>query len=640
VRSFSFSQWLTESGSAGLKASASQGYQRIAWVYACVNIIATTAASASLYFYKGIEQEARNRITDPNHPVNQLFLSPKEPEIPSLRELLNRTFSYLGITGEVFWVFTRKRGQLTVLEAKVGLKPIFAKGTRSTLLGWKERTSEGKIKTYTKDQVLPIMYFNPGDEYSGLSPLSAARLSVEAELNITGWNSSFFKTGMKNPLLLQAKGTLTKDQKSEIKKEITNYYSGIEGGHGAVLLQGNIEVTPLNMSPKDVDFIMGKKLNREEICSIYGVPPALVGIFEYANYSNVREQRKIFWENTLLPRMEKIADLIQSIILNKEFPGVSCAWDTSQMLGLKGDPIELAKAAKEYHAMGYDAKQISVILNAPELDMFYNPKGEEDSLVDPAKPPALEPEKPDEEDEEVQEESAANMFEKKKDVGKWLTFYGNIDQIEVDKAVSKLEKNVRVYTERLDSAMNKGIKLNSNRWTDLWQDTIGRDLQRTGEEAIRSSLTAMKAVANEGVIEEVTDIKSYINDATQIKLRKVISDYIEESKAMVISMIHGLNEGDSIEWTRFKASTKNLSITLTTGLRELIKFKTYELVGVSKCAWVCRDNKHKVLHGKQVEIGKECFPMILANHPHQKGMSLSDVIGCTCTTVPVEFIAL
>jgi len=639
LRAFSFSQWLADSGSAGLKASASQGYQRIAWVYACVNIIAATAASASLYFYKSMEQEARNRINDPDHPVNQLFLSPKEPEIPSLRELLYRTFLYLGITGEVYWVFTRKKGKLTVLETKVGLKPVFAKGSRTNLLGWKETTADGKIKTYTKDQVLPILYFNPADEYSGLSPLSAARLSIESEVNITGWNSSFFKTGMKNPLLLQAKGSLTKDQKSEIKKEITNYYSGIDGGHGAVLLQGNIDVTPLNMSPKDVDFIMGKKLNREEICSIYGVPPALVGIFEYANYSNVREQRKIFWENTLLPRMEKIADLVQSIILNKEFPGVTCAWDTSQMLGLKGDPIELAKAAKEYHTMGYDAKQISVILNAPELDMYYNPPGEADSLVNPNKPEPVDDDE-DDDSEEPQEESVPRMLEKNKGLDEWLEFYGNIDQLEVDKASVKLEKNLMVYTERLDSAMNKGITLNPDRWTDLWQDIVVRDLQRIGEDAIKASLTAMKAVNNEGVIENVTDVKSYINDATLISIRKAISEYTEDSKAMIISMVHGLNEGDTIAWAGFKNSIKRLAVALTVGLRELVKFTTYSCVGVSKCAWVCRDNKHKVLHGKQIEIGKEYFPMISSDHPHKKGMALSDVIGCTCTTVPVEFNAL
>jgi len=88
MKTFSFSQWLEDAGSSGMQSfSIGQSYNRIAWVYACVNIIATTAASAPLAFYKG-EAIPQNKITDPNHPVNQLFTTPKEPEIPSLRAFL------------------------------------------------------------------------------------------------------------------------------------------------------------------------------------------------------------------------------------------------------------------------------------------------------------------------------------------------------------------------------------------------------------------------------------------------------------------------------------------------------------------------------------------------------------------------
>lgn len=648
MRVFSFSDWLSNAGSEGLQQfSLNQSYQRISWVYSCVNITATTASSAGLHFYKGNSQQASNRIVDPNHPVNQLFQSPKEPEIPSLRDLLYRTFSFLGMTGGIFWVFKRKKGVLTTLEPRVGLKPIFKAGDKTTLLGWEEQDENGNKVTYTIQQVLPILYFNPADPYSGLSPLLAARLSVETEFNIAGWNTSFFKSGMKNPMLLQAKGTLTKNQKMEIKKEITNYYSGIEGAHGALLLQGNIDVTDLKMSPKDVDFVQGKKLNREEICSIYGVPPALVGIFEYANYSNVKEQRKIFWENTLLPKMEKIRDLLQVNVLNKEFPGITCAWDTSQMLGLKEDPKDLATAAKTYYDMGYDSQQISVILNSPELDTQLNPgRSGADGLKPPA-PTTPAPSADDNEDEEdtTEEEEQVNTFipgRKYDTFLKWAESYSDLEYSDVYASINKVETSIDHYVKQLRAAAKKSPNLNTLRWLNVWEDTVERELAKVSNEAVLSSIRSLKAVSNQGAIKQVTkeDIKTYLTSTALKKIDIFIKGQLEDSKTIPSSLIGSIKAGDMTSWNRMFKESLLLAKTLVNSIRESIRYFVFETLGVKKLLWISRKDCHKVLHGQQIRLGKECFPSLEADHPYSKGLPLSEVMGCTCTTVPLEFVKI
>lgn len=368
--------WLDEGGSANQRSNIiKNSYERVSWVYACINTIATVASSAPLAFYSSPDMTEKTRIKDPKHPATLLFNPPKPPFIPSLRELIFRTFLHLGISGRVFWVFIKKDGKYAEIDIKGNLSPILANGSSGKLIGWKETNELGETK-YTPEQVLPIVYYNPKDlgsanvPVTGLSPLSAARISLEQENSINGWNSSFFKTGMKTPLLLKAKGNLTKEQKADLRKEIVNYYSGIEGAHGALIVQGGMEVTPLTVSQKDIDFIEGKKFNREEICSIYGVPPALVGIFEYANFSNTREQRKIFWENTLLPKMSMILDLVQVNVLEKNFPNVYAKWDTSNIYGLKPDAADVANAAKVYYDMGVGVKDLATLLKLPELASF------------------------------------------------------------------------------------------------------------------------------------------------------------------------------------------------------------------------------------------------------------------------------
>ena len=384
---FSFLDWMEEGGQSGTKTNVlANSYERVSWIYSCVNTIATVASSAPLAFYTDPSMSEKHRLKDPKHDVVSLFNPPKPPFIPSLRELIYRTFIHLGIQGRVFWVFEKKGGKYQEVDIKADLKPILTNGNSGKLKYWEETGASGKIQ-WQPEQVLPIVYYNPKDLSStgvpvtGLSPLNAARTSLDQENNINGWNTSFFKTGMKTPLLLKAKGSLTKEQKSDLRKEIVNYYSGIDGAHGALIVSGGIEVTPLTISQKDIDFIEGKKFNREEICSIYGVPPALVGIFEYANFSNTREQRKIFWENTLLPKMSMILDLVQVNILNRYYPGIYSKWDTSNIYGLKPDASDVANAAKVYYEMGIGVKDLATLLKLPELANF---------KLEDRTPPALE----------------------------------------------------------------------------------------------------------------------------------------------------------------------------------------------------------------------------------------------------------
>lgn len=375
---FSFNDWLSEGGSAGLRSFAlNSSYERMCWVYACVNRIATSASSAPLVFYQGKPDRIpsntpteKERITDREHPVYQLFNPPKPPTIISLQQLMYRTFIHESIDGLIFWLIERKGGKAVSIDLrlKTELRPILEyksnDPSRPVLRGWEDSSG----KKHLPEDVLPIDSYNPKDPLAGLSRLSPSRISLESEFSISGWNSAFFKSGMKNPLLIQAKGQLTREQKKEIRSEIVNYYSGIDGAHGALLMQGGVEVKPLVVNPKDVDFIRGKELNREEILAVFGVPPAIVGIFSYSNYSNVREQIRIFWEHTLLPKMNHILELIQFNILDRDFPGVYAAWDLSKVAGLAPDPIEIAAPASQYHAMGYSPSQTARILKAPVLE--------------------------------------------------------------------------------------------------------------------------------------------------------------------------------------------------------------------------------------------------------------------------------
>lgn len=344
-----------------------KSYTRVSWVYACVNVIASSISSAPLVFYKRKPGKGRVLIERGTHELYDLFNPPKGPEVPSLRELLLRTYTHLGIDGICYWVFYLKRGKLSEVDLKSKHQLFPVKNKAGRLIGWEERKDGRTVATFDVKMVIPMKYYQPSDIYSGLSPLRAAMLSVEQERNIASWNSGFFKSGMRTPMVLETSKTLTPKQRAALRDDVQQFYSGSVNGHGAFIAEGGLKATPVPLSSKDIDFIEGKQLTREEICAVYGVPPAVVGIFRYSNYANTKEQRKIFWEQTLLPKMRSLTDNIQINLLNSDYPDIEIDWDLNDVFGLRPDMTDVANSAASYLQMGYNLEQIALILDMPLL---------------------------------------------------------------------------------------------------------------------------------------------------------------------------------------------------------------------------------------------------------------------------------
>jgi len=61
-------------------------------------------------------------------------------------------------------------------------------------------------------------------------------------------------------------------------------YGGYQKAFKTPVLEEGLKYKGITSSHTDMEFIAQRKMTREEILAAYGVPPAIVGLFEYANY--------------------------------------------------------------------------------------------------------------------------------------------------------------------------------------------------------------------------------------------------------------------------------------------------------------------------------------------------------------------
>lgn len=103
------------------------------------------------------------------------------------------------------------------------------------------------------------------------------------------------------------KSSIDPQKRSELKENLRNLYEGGRNAGKILLLEGNFEWKEMGLSPKDLDFISGKELSAKEIALAFGVPSILIGSMTSATFSNYKEARYNFWEETLIPLLNIFA---------------------------------------------------------------------------------------------------------------------------------------------------------------------------------------------------------------------------------------------------------------------------------------------------------------------------------------------
>jgi SPP1 gp7 family putative phage head morphogenesis protein len=102
-----------------------------------------------------------------------------------------------------------------------------------------------------------------------------------------------------------------------------------------------------------MDFLEQRKWNREEIMAAFKVPKPELGLYEDVNFATSKTQRKLFWENTLLPKMALFEFVLWNQLCRHIDGGrIWAEFDYSNISALQEDRKELVECAQKLWSMG------------------------------------------------------------------------------------------------------------------------------------------------------------------------------------------------------------------------------------------------------------------------------------------------
>jgi len=286
-------------------------YRQHLWVAAVVNKRANAVARLPLPVYR---RDELNRPRADDHPLAVLLSNPN-PALSGF-DLWVWTQATRDIFGEAFWLKKRRGGAVVALYP---LHPASMEWVEKDA-HWKFDNGSLKLDRVADSDLVHFRSFNPDSMTRGMSPLEPLRSTLENEWHARNATSSFWQRGARPGTALVHPKTLSADAQTRLKAQYDAIAAGSGNTGATVVLEEGLKPEKMTLTAEEAQYVETRKLNREEVCGAYDVPPPVVHILDHATFSNITEQMRSMYRDTMAPVLKGLEATIDLDLRQAEWP--------------------------------------------------------------------------------------------------------------------------------------------------------------------------------------------------------------------------------------------------------------------------------------------------------------------------------
>lgn len=280
-----------------------------------VSFLSRNIGQLGLHVFRRVSDTDRERVV--GHPLSKLLGRPNP--YTTTYEMIEALVSDLAIYDTAAWLKVKAKADQN--PALLRLNP-----TKLVVEGRNEFAVEGF--TYGRKRLRPedVVYFhgyNPSDNRTGVSPMETLRQILAEDHEAAKYREQLWRNGARTAGYLERPAGApqwTAEGKRRFREGWQAQYTG-DGARagGTPILEDGMRYVSAATSPRDAQYIEARKLTREEVTAAYHIPLTLVGLLDNATYSNISEQHKMLYQDTLGPWLNMIQQRI-GLQLVPDFP--------------------------------------------------------------------------------------------------------------------------------------------------------------------------------------------------------------------------------------------------------------------------------------------------------------------------------
>lgn len=159
---------------------------------------------------------------------------------------------------------------------------------------------------YEQRKVMPheILHFKGGitlDGIVGLSALDMLKGTLENGASANKFVNNFYKQGLQAKGIIQYVGDLDEKAKKNFREKFETMSSGLSNSHRVALMPVGYQFVPIALNMHDAQFLENNQLTIRQIAASFGIKMHQLNDLSRATHSNVAEQQREFYTDTLQP---------------------------------------------------------------------------------------------------------------------------------------------------------------------------------------------------------------------------------------------------------------------------------------------------------------------------------------------------
>lgn len=229
------------------------------------------------------------------------------------------------------------------------------------------------IYTFKSEEILHFKTSNTLDGITGVSVREQLATTISGNIKAQNMLNKLYDSGFTAKAVVQYTGSLNDDNVKTFIQGLENYATGKEEGVESIIpIPLGANLTPLNVTLADNQFIDIKKYSALQIASAFGIKPNQIGDYDKSSYASAEAQQLSFYVDTLLYIIKQYEEEITYKLLSNEemVKGYHFKFNVSVILraDLKTQIETLSKAVSSFIYTPNEARALLDLENKPGGD--------------------------------------------------------------------------------------------------------------------------------------------------------------------------------------------------------------------------------------------------------------------------------
>ena len=345
-------------------ATLTRPYAQHPWVNACVSAIARAVSSVPLV----VQRQTSDGEMEPveSGPLVDLLAMPNA--LMSQRKWLESISQTQSLYGETFLIMmTKENGVIRPIQPQDRIRvPDELWPVRGDLLeeiiddktqlprAWRMATKAGSVELDHRS-VIQIAQSNPYNPLRGMGPMQAAYRTAAKDFVLDRYDEALLSNGGSPGGVLSVEGHLTDADSRAIAAAWREAHERPDQHRKTAVLPQGTTYEEIGFSPHEMEFEAMRAWNRETIMSVFGVTKPIIGLTEGLNYASSQSAFRSFWEVTVTPFLDFLADELQTKFVRRLMGPEQMyrvSFDTSGVGALREDEDSKVERALKLFAQG------------------------------------------------------------------------------------------------------------------------------------------------------------------------------------------------------------------------------------------------------------------------------------------------